>query len=118
MTQPMKSRGHLNPGATVTRHAAPTDLSDAVAHFWVPEWHLPPGHTPRQIVLSYPVLNLVVQPGAPEGGVALYGPRTTVSYRVLSGQGWALGALVLLGNGTGSLQAPTSFTVGGLAFWV
>ena len=82
MAQPMTSRGHLNPGpdATVSRHAPPADVRNAVVHFWVPEWNLPPGQTSRQIVLSYPVLNLVIQPGAPEGNAALYGPRTTVSF--------------------------------------
>ena len=46
------------------------------------------------MVLSYPLLNLVVQPGAPEGSVTLHGPRTAVSYRVLSGRGWAVGTLL------------------------
>jgi len=92
----MTSQGHLNPGpdATISRHAPPTDICDAVVHFWVPEWNLPPGQTSRQMVLSYPVLNLVIQPDAPEGSAALYGPRTTVSSRVLTGRGWALGALL------------------------
>jgi len=92
----MTSQGHLNPGpdATVSRHAPPADVRDAVVHFWVPEWHLPPGETSTQIVLSYPVHNLVIQPGAPEGSAALFGPRTTVSSRVLSGTGWAIGALL------------------------
>jgi AraC-like DNA-binding protein len=86
----------LNPGpdAIVGRYAAPVDLRDAVVHFWVPEWDLPPGQTSRQVVLSYPAFNLVVQPGAPEGSLALYAPRSTVSYRLLSGQGWAVGALL------------------------
>jgi hypothetical protein len=90
------SRGHLNPGpaATVSRFAPPPDLTDSVVHFWVPEWDLPPGQTSRQVVLTYPVVNLVVQTGAPEGDVTLHGPHTAVSYRVLSGRGWAVGALL------------------------
>jgi hypothetical protein len=35
------------------------------------------------MVLSYPLLNLVLQPDAPEGKVTLHGPRTTVSYRAM-----------------------------------
>jgi len=90
------SRGHLNPnsGATVSRLAPPPDLVDAVVHYWVPEWDLPPGRTSSQLVLTYPVLNLVVQPGATEGDLAVHGPTTVVSQRVLSGRGWAVGALL------------------------
>jgi AraC-like DNA-binding protein len=91
-----RSRGHLNPGADarVSRLAPPSDLVDAVVHFWVPEWDLPEGRSSRQMVLSYPLLNLVVQAGAPEGTVTLHGPRTAVSHRVLSGRGWAVGTLL------------------------
>jgi AraC-like DNA-binding protein len=96
MISEAQSRGHLNPGADarVKRVSPPPDLIDAVVHFWVPQWDLPPGRTSRQMVLSYPLLNLVLQPDAPEGKVTLHGPRTTVSYRVLSGRGWAVGALL------------------------
>ncbi|MBV9545848.1 MAG: AraC family transcriptional regulator [Chloroflexi bacterium] len=96
MAPEARSRGHLNPGtdARVSRLAPPPDLVDTVVHFWVPEWDLPAGRSSRQMVLSYPLLNLVLQPGAPEGDVTLHGPRTAVSYRVLSGRGWAIGVLL------------------------
>jgi AraC-like DNA-binding protein len=93
---PGESRGHLNPSARapVARLAPPPHLADAIVHVWIPEWDLPPGQVLTQAVLTYPVVNLVVQPGAPEGEVALHGPRTTVSHRELSGCGWAVGALL------------------------
>ena len=90
------SRGHLNPGADarVSRLAPPPNVADAVVHFWIPEWDLPPGQISRQLVLSYPAINLVLRPDSPEGDVTLHGPRTGVSYRDLSGRGWAVGALL------------------------
>lgn len=93
---PGASRGHLNPSALapVDRLAPPPDLTEALVHLWIPEWDLPPGQVLTQAVLTYPVVNLVVQPGAPEGDVALHGPRTTVSHRALAGRGWAVGALL------------------------
>ncbi|MGN6331805.1 MAG: helix-turn-helix domain-containing protein [Motilibacteraceae bacterium] len=95
-TVPGESRGHLNPSALapVARLAPPPDLADALVHVWIPEWDLPAGQVLTQAVLTYPVVNLVVQPGAPEGDVALHGPRTAVSHRDLSGRGWAVGALL------------------------
>lgn len=90
------SRGHLNPSpdATISRVGPPADLYDAVVHFWIPEWDLPPGETSRQVVLTYPVVNLVMQPGAPEGDLTLHGPQTRLSHRDLTGRGWAVGALL------------------------
>lgn len=90
------SRGHLNPGpvAPVDRLLPPSDLADAVVHFWIPEWNLAPGEVSRQRVLTYPVINLVIEPGAAEGDVTAHGPHTTISYRDLRGRGWAVGALL------------------------
>src|SRR5579864_2481768 len=90
------SRGHLNPGpvAPVDRLLPPPELADAVVHFWIPEWDLTPGDVSRQRVLTYPIVNLVVEPGAPEGDVTAHGPHTTISYRDLRGRGWAVGALL------------------------
>lgn len=114
-TAPGESRGHLNPSALapVARLAPPPDLAAALVHVWIPEWDLPPGQVLTQAVLTFPVVNLVVQPGAPEGDVALHGPHTTVSQRELCGRGWAVGALLrpaavpaLLAAVPGGAQAP------------
>ncbi len=90
------SRGHLNPGpvAPVHRLLPPPELAEAVVHFWIPEWDLPPGEVSRQRVLTYPIVNVVIEPGAPEGDVTAHGPHTTISYRDLKGRGWAVGALL------------------------
>lgn len=90
------SRGHLNPAplAPVDRLLPPPELADAIVHFWIPEWNLPPGEVLRQQVLGYPVINVVIQLGAPEGDIAAHGPRTSISYRDLSGSGWAVGVLL------------------------
>src|SRR5579859_5769932 len=91
-----RSRGHLNPSpiTPVHRLPPPADLAEAVAHFWIPEWDLPPGEVWRQWVLTYPVVNLVIQPAAPEGEVTAHGPHTSISYRDLTGRGWAVGTLL------------------------
>ena len=89
----------------------PPELADLVVHFWVPEWDLPPGRVERQLVLTYPVVNLVVEPDA----VTVHGPHTSVSHRDLSGRGWAVGALlrpaavpaVLATTGSDPAQHPT-----------
>jgi AraC-like DNA-binding protein len=78
----------------VNRLVPPSDLVDSVVHFWIPEWKLPRGQASRQMVLTYPVVNVVVEPGAAEGDVTVHGPHTAMSYRVLSGKGWAVGALL------------------------
>jgi len=65
-------------------------LSHAVAWFWIPEWNLPAGHESRQEILPFPACNLVVEPH----GVTLVGPPTRRSERVLTGSGWAVGALL------------------------
>ena len=90
------SRGHLNPGtvALVHRLLPPPELADAVVHFWIPEWDLAPGQVSRQRVLTYPIVNLVVEPGAAEGDITAHGPHTAISHRDLSGRGWAVGALL------------------------
>ncbi|MEX5301979.1 AraC family transcriptional regulator [Kocuria sabuli] len=92
MSEPPTTRGHLTPGprATVTRLPAPDDVAHLVRQLWVPEWELPPGERVEQLVLGYPASNVVVEPE----GVALHGPTTRASTRVLSGRGWAVGALL------------------------
>ncbi|MGQ1838475.1 helix-turn-helix domain-containing protein [Kocuria turfanensis] len=92
MSEPPTTRGHLTPGphATVTRLPAPDDVAHLVRQLWIPEWNLPAGERVEQRVLGYPASNVVVEPD----GVALHGPTTRASTRVLAGQGWAVGALL------------------------
>lgn len=61
-----------------------------VAWFWIPQWDLPDGVESGQPVLGYPAANLVVEDGA----VRLWGATTRASERVLTGHGWAVGALL------------------------
>ncbi|MDQ4503484.1 helix-turn-helix transcriptional regulator [Sinomonas sp. ASV322] len=86
------SRGQLTPDprAPLARIAAPEWASHAIKHFWIAEWSLPAGEQSRQLVLGYPVLNFVAEPGR----LAVYGPTTTAGTRVLEGAGWAVGALL------------------------
>ena len=92
MIEPPTARGHLTPGAraTVTRLPAPDDVARLVRQLWIPEWDLPAGERVEQRVLGYPASNVVVEPD----GVALHGPTTRASARVLSGRGWAVGVLL------------------------
>ncbi len=85
-------RGVLYPGRLPEFHriAPPADLEHAVRWFWIPEWSLPGGVESRQELLPFPACNLVVEPG----GVTVTGPPTRRSERVLSGSGWAVGALL------------------------
>jgi AraC-like DNA-binding protein len=89
---PPRSKGQVNPAATppVHRYPPPDDLVDLVRHWWVPEWHLPPGVRVTARVLGYPSLNVVVE----ERAAIVSGPTTKVSERVLEGHGWAVGALL------------------------
>lgn len=92
MSEPPTVRGHLTPGqrATIARLPAPDDAAHLVRQLWIPEWDLAPGERAEQLVLGYPASNLVVEPE----GVALHGPTSRASTRVLRGRGWAAGALL------------------------
>lgn len=92
MSEPPTTRGHLTPGphATVVRLTAPDDVAHLVRQLWIPEWDLPAGERAEQLVLGYPASNVVVEPD----GVALHGPTSRASTRVLTGRGWAVGALL------------------------
>lgn len=87
-----KSRGQLTPDprAPIARIPPPAGSEHAIKHFWIVEWLLPDGEQSRQLVLGYPVINLVVEPDR----AAVYGPSTTSGTRVLEGSGWAVGALL------------------------
>ena len=85
-------RGILYPARLPEFHriAPPPSLAHAVRWFWIPEWELPPGIESRQEVLPFPACNLVVEPD----DVSAIGPTTRASERVLTGSGWAVGALL------------------------
>ncbi|MCW2289624.1 AraC family transcriptional regulator [Leucobacter luti] len=86
-------RGVLYPERLPEFHrvAPPRGLDFAVRWFWIPEWNLPAGVSSRQEILPFPACNLVVEPS----GVTVVGPPTRRSERVLTGSGWAVGALLL-----------------------
>ncbi|MFJ4210213.1 helix-turn-helix domain-containing protein [Paenarthrobacter sp. NPDC089675] len=75
---------------TFNRLPAPTSVEHLVQWFWIPEWDIEPGRTSRQHVIAYPACNLVVG----LEGVVLAGPATRAGYQDLSGNGWAVGALL------------------------
>ncbi|WP_136033415.1 AraC family transcriptional regulator [Microbacterium sp. PF5] len=86
------TRGVLYPARLPQFHRlpAPPEVRHLVAWFWIPEWDIEPGRSSRQEVVSYPALNLVVEPDA----VTLSGATTRLLHRDLSGRGWAVGALL------------------------
>lgn len=87
-----RSRGVLFPSRLPAFHrfAPPQSVAELVQWFWIPEWDLEPGVVSRQTVVSYPALNLVVEPH----GVSLVGATTRMTERMLRGSGWAVGALL------------------------
>lgn len=72
------------------RITPPPKLIHAVAWFWIPEWNLPEGEESVQRILPFPSCNLVVE----TEGVTIVGPPTRQSERILTGRGWAVGALL------------------------
>ena len=72
------------------RFAAPHGVEYLAQWFWIPEWDLEPGVVSRQLIVSHPALNLVVEPH----GVSLVGATSCVSERELRQTGWAVGALL------------------------
>jgi AraC-like DNA-binding protein len=86
------TRGVLYPARlpSFRRLPAPAAVAELVRWFWIPEWDIEPGRTSRQHLIAYPACNLVVQPPH----VTLSGPTTRAAHRDLTGQGWAVGALL------------------------
>lgn len=86
------SRGVLYPVSLPKFHRLPppAPVKDLVRWFWIPEWDIAPGRTARQEIIAYPASNLVVEPNL----VGLAGPTTRISFRDLTGRGWAVGALL------------------------
>lgn len=85
-------KGILYPARLPSFHRlpAPEAVTNLVHWFWIPEWDIEPGHASRQHLIAFPTSNLVVQKDV----VELAGPTTRRSYRDLTGQGWAVGALL------------------------
>jgi AraC-like DNA-binding protein len=86
------SKGHLNPGAAgvaFDRFELGPGLGELVRHVWVVRWSLPDGVELPQRVLSYPAVNVVVEPHR----TVLAGPDPRLSVQRLSGAGWAVGVL-------------------------
>ena len=63
---------------------------DLVAWWWTSTWNLPSGQQSSQEVLAFPASNLAFE----KEQVRFWGPTTRRSTRVLTGQGWVLGALL------------------------
>ena len=86
------TKGHLTPGtgSVVTRFSARAEVAAFVRQVWIPEWALAAGEQAEQLVLGYPASNVVVEPD----GVAIYGPTSRAYTKVLTGRGWAVGALL------------------------
>jgi AraC-like DNA-binding protein len=86
------TKGHLTPGtgSVVARFPARADVAAFIRQIWIPEWDLEPGEQAKQLVLGYPASNVVVE----LDGVAVYGPTSRASTKVLTGSGWAVGALL------------------------
>jgi len=68
----------------------PEHLQQHVSWFWISRWEIAPGRVSRQQLLSFPLMNLVVQ----IEGVTMSGPSSGASYRDLHGSGWAVAALL------------------------
>ncbi|MFV2103043.1 helix-turn-helix domain-containing protein [Micromonospora sp. LOL_024] len=87
-----ETRGILYPARlpSFRRVPPPPHLDDLVRWFWIPEWDFAADHSSRQYLVAYPACHLVVEPAQ----VSLSGPTTRLSYRDLTGRGWAVGALL------------------------
>lgn len=103
-------KGQLRPDerAPVTR-IAPTAKGEPLARWlWVPEWHLALGEGFETMTLPYPACQLVVEPH----GVAVHGPVTQAWSRTLTGDGWAVGALLRPGAAHALVDAVTDVVDG------
>lgn len=98
------ARGILYPARLPSfhRHPAVPPLDASVRWFWIPRWRLAPGRASRQELLPFPASNLVVEPDA----VMVVGPGTRSSHRDLTGEGWAVGALLRPAGVAGLIPRP------------
>ncbi|WP_119698633.1 AraC family transcriptional regulator [Microbacterium halotolerans] len=87
-----RTAGRLTPrqGVRMTRLAPEPDVHGIVHQWWIPSWSLPDGEHADEVVLGYPVCNLVAEHGA----ARLHGPTTRASVKTLTDTGWAVGALL------------------------
>jgi AraC-like DNA-binding protein len=97
-----RSKGLLtpdDPGSPVRiERVWPGEAAGAfVRHYWLPRWTLPLGASLRQDVLEYPTSNLVIEPAE----AMLHRARRGRSTRILSGEGWAFGAMLQPGAARG-----------------
>ena len=101
-------RAHLLDAAgfspPVHRFAPSPALADLVRRYWMPVWSMPPGTSTTQRVLQYPVCLIVVA----NSYARFIGPTTGLSTRTLSGQGWAVGAMLQPAAGALLLGASVS----------
>lgn len=88
----------------VHRYAPGPGLADLVRRYWMPVWSLPPGAVSRQRVLQYPVCLVVVA----DSYARFYGVSTGLSVKELSGDGWALGAMLQPAAGEMVLRRPVT----------
>lgn len=88
----------------IFRYAPAAGLEDLVRRYWIPVWSLPPGSSTVQRVLQYPVCLLVVS----QEYSIMVGPDTGLGRQELSGQGWAVGAMLQPAAGAMLLGGPVS----------
>lgn len=88
----LQERGVLYPARLPTFHRYPVagQLAAYVRWFWIPEWNLQAGQISRQHLISFPACNLVVE----HDKTVISGPTTRASFRDLTDNGWAVGALL------------------------
>ena len=100
------ARGVLYPARLPEFHRLMPEgaAGDLVAWFWIPEWDIEAGRSSRQDIVSYPALNLVVEPHA----VTLSGATTRATHRELRGRGWAVGALLRPAAVAGLIDDPAA----------
>ncbi|GEE03375.1 hypothetical protein nbrc107696_38210 [Gordonia spumicola] len=86
------SRGVLRPQRLPEFHRIPAvgAAAGAVRWFWISRWDLADGESSTQDVIGFPAMNLVVEGDA----AVISGATTRLSARVLTGAGWAVGALL------------------------
>lgn len=75
---------------TIARFPPRPDLDPVVRRFWLPVWRVPDGEQRRQQVLQYPVALLVIS----DDYARFYGVAQGLSETVLTGTGWACGAML------------------------
>ncbi len=101
-------RAHLYDAAGYTppifRYTSGPGMAELVRRYWIPVWSLPPGASTVQRVLQYPVCLVVVS----REYSLLVGVTTGLGRQELSGEGWAVGAMLQPAAGALLLGAPVS----------